>query len=167
MTNKEFDQELLADILLNAIYNIDKNNYDFHNDEDDIEGDAIDCLAKQNIIILANQLLSKETLSHYPEFQTEKPDLFSKLDNATNEAKASLEVKREILHQICLNIMEEFPSLQAVKIENVEYSIIKVTTSKNEKVENSTYIAINDEKQLKQNIQEFLDKIETKKEKSK
>lgn len=162
MTNKEFDQELLADILVNAIYNIDKNNYDFHNDEDDIEGDAIDCLAKENIIILANQLLSKETLSHYPEFKTKKPDLFTKLDDATNEAKASLDAKREILHQICLNVMEEFPTLQSVKIESVEYGIIKVTHS-DKQVENSTYIAINDKEQLKLNVQEFLDKIENKK----
>lgn len=59
MTNKEFNQELLADILVNAIYNIDKNNYNSYNDEDDIEGDSIDQLAKENIIILAHQLLSK------------------------------------------------------------------------------------------------------------
>lgn len=121
MTNKEFNQELLADILVNAIYNIDKNNYDSNNDEDDIEGDAIDQLAKENIIILANQLLSKETLSQYPEFKLKKPDLFSKLNDATTEAKNALEAKRDILHQICLNIMEDFPELSAVSIESVEY----------------------------------------------
>lgn len=162
MTNKEFDQKLLANILVNAIYNIDKNNYDFHNDEDDIEGDAIDSLAKENIIILANKLLSKETLSHYPEFKLKKPNLFSKLNNATIEAKTALEAKHNILHQICLNVIEEFPTLQTVTIQSVEYAIIKITYA-NKQVENSTYIAINDEEQLKQNVQEFLNKIENKK----
>ena len=166
MTNKEFDQELLADILVNAIYSIDSNNYDPNNDEDDIEGDAIDQLAKENIIILANQLLSKETLSHYPEFKKSKTNLFSKLDDATTEAKTALEAKHDVLHQICLNVMEEFPTLQAVTIQSVEYAIIKITYA-NKQVENSTYIAINDEDQLRQNVQEFLDKIENKKEKQK
>ena len=162
MLQNEFDQELLADILVNAIYNIDNNNYDSNNDEEDIEGDAIDQLAKENIINLANQLLSKETLSHYPEFKIKKPNLFSKLNDATSEAKNALETKRDILHQICLNIIEEFPTLQLVKIESVEHSIIKIMYLQNE-VENSTYIAINDEQQLKQNIQDFLNKIENKK----
>ena len=62
--------------------------------------------------------------------------------------------------------MEEFPTLKAVKIESVEYGIIKVTTS-DKTVQNSTLIAINDEEQLKHTIQEFLDKVETKKGKSK
>ena len=166
MQTKEFDQKLLADILVNAIYNIDKNNYDFHNDEDDIEGDAIDSLAKQNIIILANKLLSKETLSHYHEFKLNKPNLFSKLNNATIEAKTALEAKHNILHQICLNIIEEFPTLQSVTIQSVEYAIIKITYVNNQ-VEHSTYIAINDEEQLNHNIKEFLDKVETKKGQSK
>ena len=158
MTNKEFDQELLADILVNAIYNIDNNNYDSNNDEEDIEGDAIDQLAKENIIILANQLLSKETLSHYPEFKIKKTNLFSKLNDATIEAKSTLDNKEYILHQICLNIIEEFPTLQLVKIESIEHSVIKIMCLKNQ-VENSTYIAINDEEQLKQNIQDFLTKL--------
>ena len=158
MTNKEFDQELLADILVNAIYNIDNNNYDSNNDEEDIEGDAIDQLAKEKIINLANQLLSKETLSHYPEFKIKKPNLFSKLNDATSEAKNALEAKHNILHQICLNIIEEFPTLQLVKIESVEHNIIKIMCLKNQ-VENSTYIAINDEEQLRQNIQDFLTKL--------
>jgi hypothetical protein len=162
MLQNEFDQELLADILVNAIYNIDNNNYDSNNDEEDIEGDAIDQLAKENIINLANQLLSKETLSHYPEFKIKKPNLFSKLNDTTTEAKNALEAKHNILHQICLNIIEEFPTLQLVKIESVEHSIIKIMYLQNE-VENSTYIAINDEQQLKQNIQDFLNKIENKK----
>lgn len=162
MTNKEFNQELLADILVNAIYSIDNNNYDSNNDEDDIQGDEIDRLAKQDIILLANQLLSKETLSYYSEFELEKPDLFSKLDDATTKANNALESKHDILHQICLNIMEEFPTLQLIKIESVEHSIIKIMCLQNE-VENSTYIAINDEQQLKQNIQDFLNKIENKK----
>lgn len=162
MLQNEFDQELLADILVNAIYNIDNNNYDSNNDEEDIEGDAIDQLAKENIINLANQLLSKETLSHYPEFKIKKPNLFSKLNDTTTEAKNALEAKHNILHQICLNIIEEFPTLQLVKIESVKHSIIKIMYLQNE-VENSTYIAINDEQQLKQNIQDFLNKIENKK----
>ena len=162
MLQKEFDQKLLADILINAIYNIDNNNYDSNNDEEDIEGDAIDQLAKENIIILANQLLSKETLSHYPKFKIKKTNLFSKLNDATTEAKNSLENKHDILNQICINIMEEFPTLQLVKIESVEHNIIKIMCLQNE-VENSTYIAINDEQQLKQNIQDFLNKIENKK----
>lgn len=165
MREKEFDQKLLADILAYSI-NYEFCDYDKYRDSYNND-DEIARLTKQDIIQLANQLLSKEILSKYPEFELKKSDLFSKLDAATNEAKASLEAKREILHQICLNVMGEFPTLQAVKIESVEYGIIKVTTSKNEKVENSTYIAINDEEQLKQNVQEFLDKIETKKEKQK
>ena len=40
-------------------------------------------------------------------------------------------------------------------------------THSDKQVENSTYIAINDEEQLKQNVQEFLEKIENKKEKQK
>lgn len=157
MTNKEFNQELLADILVNAIYNIDKNNYDSNNDEDDIEGDAIDQLAKENIIILANQLLSKETLSQYPEFKLKKPDLFSKLNDATTEAKNALEAKRDILHQICLNIMEDFPELNAVSIESVEYGVIKIMRS-SKTYDVTTHIVINDENQLKHDIKEFLNK---------
>ena len=155
MKEKEFDQKLLAEILVNAIYtgfcNYSKYIKTYKQNTNEIAR-----LTRQDIIQLANQLLSKETLSKYPEFEITKPDLFSKLDNATNEAK------REILQQICLNMMEEFPTLQAVKIESVEYGIIKITTS-NETVQNSTLIAINDKEQLKQNIQEFLDKVENKK----
>lgn len=157
MTNKEFNQELLADILVNAIYNIDKNNYDSNNDEDDIEGDAIDQLAKENIIILTNQLLSKETLSQYPEFKLKKPDLFSKLNDATTEAKNALEAKRDILHQICLNIMEDFPELNAVSIESVEYGVIKIMRS-SKTYDVTTHIVINDKNQLKHDIKEFLNK---------
>lgn len=157
MLQNEFDQELLADILVNAIYNIDNNNYDSNNDEEDIEGDAIDQLAKENIINLANQLLSKETLSHYPEFKIKKPNLFSKLNDATSEAKNALETKRDILHQICLNIMEEFPELSSVSIENVEYGVIKIMRS-NKTYDVTTHIVINDENQLKHDIKEFLHK---------
>lgn len=157
MTNKEFNQELLADILVNAIYSIDNNNYDSNNDEDDIEGNAIDHLAKENIIILANQLLSKETLSHYPEFEIKKPNLFSKLNDATTEAKNALDAKHDILHQICLNIMEEFPELSSVSIENVEYGVIKIMRS-NKTYDVTTHIVINDENQLKHDIKEFLHK---------
>ena len=158
MTNKDFDQNLLADILVNAIYSIDRNNYDSNYDEDDIEGDAIDQLAKENIIILANQLLSKETLSQYPEFKLKKPDLFSKLDNATTEAKNALDAKHDILHQICLTIIEDFPELSAVSIENVEYGVIKIMSS-NKTYDVTTHIVINDENQLKHDIKEFLNKI--------
>ena len=157
MTNKEFNQELLADILVNAIYSIDNNNYDSNNDEEDIEGDAIDQLAKENIIILANQLLSKETLSHYPEFKIKKPNLFSKLNDATTEAKNALETKRDILHQICLNIMKDFPELSSVSIENVEYGVIEIMRS-NKTYDVTTHIVINDENQLKHDIKEFLNK---------
>lgn len=157
MLQNEFDQELLADILVNAIYNIDNNNYDSNNDEDDIEGNAIDHLAKENIIILANQLLSKETLSHYPEFEIKKPNLFSKLNDATTEAKNALDAKHDILHQICLNIMEEFPELSSVSIENVEYGVIKIMRS-NKTYDVTTHIVINDENQLKHDIKEFLHK---------
>lgn len=165
MQEKEFDQELLIDILVNAIHTgfCDYSRYIITHPHD---MPKIASLTKQDIIQLAHQLLSKEILNNHPEFKLEKPDLFTKLDDATNEAKASLEAKREILHQICLNIMDEFPILQAVKIESVEYGIIKVTHS-DKQVENSTYIAINDEEQLKQNVQKFLDKIENKEEKSK
>ena len=158
MQEKNFDQKLLADIF---VYAIDTGFCDHAKYINIYKHDmsTIARLTKQDIIQLANQLLLKETLSKYPEFEITKPDLFSKLDDATNEAKASLEAKREILHQICLNVMEEFPTLQAVKIESVEYGIIKVTHS-DKQVENSTYIAINDEEQLKQNVQEFLEKIE-------
>ena len=157
MLQNEFDQELLANILVNAIYNIDNNNYDSNNDEEDIEGDAIDQLAKENIINLANQLLSKETLSHYPEFKIKKPNLLSKLNDATSEAKNALETKRDILHQICLNIMEEFPELSSVSIENVEYGVIKIMRS-NKTYDVTTHIVINDENQLKHDIKEFLHK---------
>ena len=165
MQTKKFDQRLLADILVNAIHTgfCDYSKYIETYKQNTNE---IARLTRQDIIQLANQLLSKETLSKYPEFEITKHDLFSKLDDATNEAKTSLEAKREILNQICLNIMDEFPTLQAVKIESVEYGIIKVTHS-DKQVENSTYIAINDEEQLKLNVQEFLDKIENKEEKSK
>lgn len=155
---------MLADLLVYAIYNkfVDIDRYEeFGIDEQEMEK-----LTKEDIVKIANHLLSKETLANYPEFEIEKPTLFTKLDDATNEAKNALESKREILHQICLDMMEKFPILQAIKIENVEYGIIKITTS-NETVQNSTLIAINDEEQLKQNIQEFLDKVETKKGKSK
>lgn len=164
MREKEFDQKLLADILAYSI------NYEFcdyakyrdsYNNDDEIAR-----LTKQDIIQLAKTLLDEDEFNSHPEFKIKKPDLFSKLDDATNEAKASLEAKREILHQICLNVMEEFPTLKAVKIESVEYGIIKVTHS-DKQVENSTYIAINDEEQLKLNVQEFLGKIETKKGKQK
>ena len=165
MQEKNFDQKLLADIF---IYAIDTGFCDHAKYINTYKHDmsTIARLTRQDIIQLANQLLSKETLSKYPEFKTKKPDLFTKLDDATNEAKASLDAKREILHQICLNVMEKFPTLQAVKIESVEYGIIKVTHS-DKQVENSAYIAINDEEQLKQNVQEFLDKIENKKVNSK
>ena len=157
MLQNEFDQELLADILVNAIYNIDNNNYDSNNDEEDIEGDAIDQLAKENIIILTNQLLSKETLSHYPEFKIKKPNLFSKLNDTTTEAKNALETKRDILHQICINIMADFPELSSVSIENVEYGVIKIMRS-NKTYDVTTHIVINDENQLKHDIKEFLNK---------
>ena len=161
MIETKFDEKLLAEIL---IHSIDTGFCDYLKYLTSYPHDMpkIANLTKQDIIQLANQILSKETLEKYPEFELKKPDLFTKLDDATNKAKDSLETKREILHQICLDIMDEFPSLQAVTIQSVEYAIIKITYS-NQKVENSTYIAINDEDQLKQNAQEFLNKVENEK----
>ena len=155
MTHKSFDQKLLADILVYAINNGFSNEPYSNENENDYS-------TKQDIIQLANQVLSKETLEKYPEFEIKKPDLFSKLNDATIETKNTLANKECILHQICLNVIEEFPTLQLIKIESVEHSIIKIMCLKNQ-VENSTYIAINDEQQLKQNIQDFLNKIENKK----
>lgn len=154
MTEKEFDQKLLADILVYAINNGFSNEPYSNENENNYS-------TKQDIIQLANQVLSKETLEKYPEFEIKKPDLFSKLNDATIEANNALESKHDILHQICIDIIEEFPTLQLVKIKSVEHSIIKITCLQNQ-VENSTYIAINDEQQLKQNIQNFLNKIQTK-----
>lgn len=153
MTNKKFDQKLLADILVYAI-NIGFSNEPYSNKNKN------DYSTKQDIIQLANQVLSKETLANYTEFEIKKPDLFSKLNDATIEAKNTLENKEYILHQICIKIIEEFPTLQLVKIESVEHSIIKIMCLQNQ-VENSTHIVINDEDQLKQNIQDFLNKIKT------
>lgn len=164
MQTKKFNQKLLADILVYTIYNkfVDIDRYEnFNIDEQEMER-----LTKEDIVKIANHLLSKETLTDYPELQFEKPSVFSKLDNATEQADNALEYKREILQQICLDMMEKFPILQAIKIESVEYGIIKITTS-DKTVQNSTLIAINDEEQLKQNIQEFLNKVEIKKGKSK
>ena len=165
MQEKEFDQKLLAEILVNAI-DTGFCDYSKYIDSNNRTTSEIANLTKKDIIQIAKTLLDKNEFDSHPEFKLEKPNLFTKLDDATNEAKASLEAKREILHQICLNVMEEFTTLQAVKIESVEYGIIKVTHS-DKQVENSTYIAINDEEQLRLNVQEFLDKIETKKEDSK
>ena len=151
MTHKEFNQELLADILVYAI------NMGFSN-EPYSDANEHDYSTKQDIIQLANQVLSKETLEKYPEFEIKKTDLFSKLNDATIEAKNTLDNKEYILHQICIKVIEEFPTLQLVKIESIEHSIIKIMCLKNQ-VENSTYIAINDEEQLKQNIQDFLTKL--------
>lgn len=151
MTNKKFDQKLLADILVYAI------NMGFSN-EPYSYADEHDYSTKQDIIQLANQVLSKETLANYSEFEIKKTDLFSKLNDATIEAKNTLENKESILLQICFNIIEEFPTLQFVRIESVEHSIIKIMCLHNQ-IENSTYIAINDEEQLKQNIQDFLTKL--------
>ena len=159
MLQKEFDQILLATILVHSI----KTGF---SNEPYSDENKHDYSTKQSIIQLANQILSKDILDMYPEFEIKKPDLFSKLNDATTEAKSTLEAKHDVLHQICLKVMEEFPILQAVKIESVEYGIIKVTHS-NKQVENSTYIAINDEEQLKQNVQKFLDKIKIKEENSK
>ena len=91
MTNKKYDQKLLADILVNAIYT------EFSNEPYSNENDYS---TKKDIIQLANQVLSKETLEKYPELQTKKPDLFSKLNDATIEAKKTLENKPILNHDI-------------------------------------------------------------------
>ena len=165
MQEKQFDQKLLADILAYST-SYEFCDYDKYRDICYDDDDEIAKRTKKDIIQLAKTLLDKKTFDSYPEFKTKKPNLFTKLNDATNEAKASLEAKREILHQICLNVIEEFPNLQSVTIQSVEYAIIKVTHS-DKQIENSTYIAINDEEQLKQNVQEFLDKIKIKKGQSK
>ena len=154
MLQKEFDQKLLADILVYAI------NMGFMN-VDKCKGLCIDdeteSLTKQDIIQIANQVLSKETLEKYPEFKIKKPNLFSKLNDATPEAKNALETKRDMLHQLCINIMADFPELSSVSIENVEYGVIKIMRS-NKTYDVTTHIVINDEKQLKHDIKEFLNK---------
>ena len=161
MLQKEFDQKLLADILAYST-SYEFCDYDKYRDICYDDDDEIAKLTKTDIIQLAKTLLDPKVFKSYPEFQTKKPDLFSKLDDGTTEAKTALEAKHDILHQICLNIMEDFPTLQSVTIQSVEYAIIKITYA-NKQVENSTYIAINDEEQLKQNVQEFLNKIKIKK----
>lgn len=156
MTHKDFDQKLLADILAYSTMQGfgDYEKYkDIYNDDDD----EIEKRTKPNIIQLAKTLLNKEIFDSYPEFKTKKPDLFSKLNDATTEAKNALEAKHDILHQICLNIMEEFPELSEVSIESVEYGVIKIMRS-NKTYDVTTHIVINDENQLKHDIKEFLHK---------
>ena len=165
MTHKNFDQNLLADILAYSTMQ-GFGDYEKYKDICNDDDDEIEKRTKPDIIQLAKTLLDKDIFDSYPEFKTEKSDLFFKLTDATIEANNALESKHDILQQICLNIMEEFPTLQSVTIQSVEYAIIKITYA-NKQVENSTYIAINDEEQLIKNVQEFLDKIENKKEKSK
>ena len=160
MTHKNFDQNLLADILAYSTMQ-GFGDYEKYKDICNDDDDEIEKRTKPDIIQLAKTLLDKEIFDSYPEFKTEKSDLFSKLNDATIEANNALESKHDILHQICLDVIEEFPTLQLVKIESVEHSIIKIMCLQNQ-VENSTYIVINDEKQLKQNIQDFLNKIENK-----
>lgn len=150
MTNKEFDQILLATILVHSIKtNVSNEPYSDENKQD--------YQTKQSIIQLANQILSKDILDMYPEFEIKKPNLFSKLNDATTEAKNALETKHNILHQICLNIMDEFPELSSVSIESVEYGVIKIMRS-NKTYDVTTHIVINDENQLKHDINEFLHK---------
>ena len=72
MTHKSFDQKLLADILVYAINNGFSNEPYSNENENDYS-------TKQDIIQLANQVLSKETLEKYPEFEIKKPDLDAKL----------------------------------------------------------------------------------------
>ena len=150
MLQKEFDQILLATILVHSI----KTGF---SNEPYSDENKHDYSTKQGIIQLANQILSKDILDMYPEFEIKKPDLFSKLNDATTEAKTALEAKHDILHQICLNIMDEFPELSSVSIESVEYGVIKIMRS-NKTYDVTTHIVINDENQLKHDIKEFLNK---------
>lgn len=159
MTHKDFDQKLLADILAYSTMQ-GFGDYEKYKDICNDDDDEIEKRTKPDIIQLAKTLLNKEIFDSYPEFKTKKHDLFSKLNDATIEANNALESKHDILHQICLDIIEEFSTLQLIKIESVEHNIIKIMCLQNQ-VENSTYIAINDEQQLKQNIQDFLNKIKT------
>ena len=82
MQEKQFDQKLLADILAYST-SYEFCDYDKYRDicYDD---DEIAKRTKKDIIQLAKTLLDKKTFDSYPEFKTKKPDLFSKLDNATN-----------------------------------------------------------------------------------
>lgn len=160
MTHKDFDQKLLADILAYSTMQ-GFGDYEKYKDICNDDDDEIEKRTKPDIIQLAKTLLDKDIFDSYPEFKTKKSDLFFKLTDATIEANNALESKHDILHQICLDIIEEFPTLQLVKIESVEHNIIKIMCLQNQ-VENSTYIVINDEQQLKQNIQDFLNKIENK-----
>lgn len=156
MTHKEFDQKLLADILAYSTMQ-GFGDYEKYKDICNDDDDEIEKRTKPDIIQLAKTLLNKEIFDSYPEFKTKKHDLFSKLNDATTEAKNALDAKHDILHQICLNIMEEFPELSSVSIENVEYGVIKIMRS-NKTYDVTTHIVINDENQLKHDIKEFLHK---------
>lgn len=158
MPEKEFNHRLLANILSNTLTK-DYVKVDTYNDIHNTKNNFITPITKKDIIKLAHALLPLDILINYPEFEIKKPDLFSKLNDATIEADNVLEYKHNILYQICLNVMEEFPELNQVSVESVEHNIIKIMCLQNQ-IENSTYIAINDEQQLKQNIQDFLKKIE-------
>lgn len=156
MTHKDFDQKLLADILAYSTMQ-GFGDYEKYKDICNDDDDEIEKRTKPDIIQLAKTLLNKEIFDSYPEFKTKKHDLFSKLNDATTEAKNALDAKHDILHQICLNIMEEFPELSSVSIENVEYGVIKIMRS-NKTYDVTTHIVINDENQLKHDIKEFLHK---------
>lgn len=67
MTNKEFDQILLATILVHSI----KTSF---SDEPYSDENKQDYQTKQRIIKLANQILSKDILDMYPEFEIKKPN---------------------------------------------------------------------------------------------
>lgn len=159
MTHKNFDQNLLADILAYSTMQ-GFGNYEKYKDICNDDDDEIEKRTKPDIIQLAKTLLDKEIFDSYPEFKTEKSDLFFKLTDATIEAKRVLEYKEEILDQIRYELLDEFPALQtvAVTIESVEYGIIKLTYS-TKTSKTSTYITITNEQQLKQNVQDFLNKI--------
>ena len=156
MTHKDFDQKLLADILAYSTMQ-GFGDYEKYKDICNDDDDEIEKRTKPDIIQLAKTLLNKEIFDSYPEFKTKKHDLFSKLNDATIEAKDALEAKHDILHQICLNIMEEYPELNSVSIENVEYGVIKIMRS-NKTYDVTTHIVINNENQLKHDIKEFLHK---------
>lgn len=156
MTHKDFDQKLLADILAYSTMQ-GFGNYEKYKDMCNDDDDEIEKRTKPDIIQLAKTLLDKDIFDSYPEFKIKKPNLFSKLNDATSEAKNALETKRDILHQICINIMTDFPELSSVSIENVEYGVIKIMRS-NKTYDVTTHIVINDENQLKHDIKEFLNK---------
>lgn len=67
MQEKEFDQKLLADILVNAIHT-EFCDYSKYIDSNNRTTSEIATLTKKDIIQLAKSLLDEKTFDSYPEF---------------------------------------------------------------------------------------------------